>query len=298
MTEIEAGLALAGFDKDRPMKVGAIWAPPVARVEGEFLIYRLGDRAKRNASQGLLRGLLDAKSSPEAIIRFCKRWGVLGLCEHGIPASHGSCVSRRAFHTEMVSGVSGIKASYGRESIASVRRFAGALESLLRIGAEMSQGRRGAASEWANAEETICGPDFPMWDPSPSTVNDLDISRNFLQMLVRRLIEICRIVPRFFWNRDTKSWQIDLDSQGSGNNLPALLTIELIVTIADKDGFAICSSCHRAYIPARRPDPTRRNYCPQCGLAAAQRDAAREYRRRLRETDKHVLHTSKRKKAS
>jgi hypothetical protein len=259
------------------------------------LIYKRGNRAKHNASQGLLRGLLDAKSSRESTIRFYRRWGVLGLCEHGIPASHGSCVSGSAFRTEIVNGV---KVSYGRESIASVQRFAGALESVLRIGAEMSQGRCGAASDWANAEETLCGPDFPMWDPAPSTFNDLDTSRDFLHTLIRRLIDLCRIVPRFFWNRDTKSWQIDLDSAASLSNLPALLAIELIVTIADKDGFAICSSCHKAYIPGRRPDPTRRNYCPQCGPAAAQRDAAREYRRRLREGQQitnNAVHTNRRK---
>jgi predicted RNA-binding Zn-ribbon protein involved in translation (DUF1610 family) len=58
------------------------------------------------------------------------------------------------------------------------------------------------------------------------------------------------------------------------------MVIELIIAIADKDGFAVCSSCHRAYIPQRRPDPTRRNYCPACGRLAAMRDASRDYRER------------------
>jgi hypothetical protein len=36
--------------------------------------------------------------------------------------------------------------------------------------------------------------------------------------------------------------------------------------IAAKDGFAICSICHRSYVPKRQPAATRRNYCddPKC----------------------------------
>jgi hypothetical protein len=49
-----------------------------------------------------------------------------------------------------------------------------------------------------------------------------------------------------------------------------------------KDGVAICSSCHGSYVPARRPDPTRRNYCPACRGSADARDASRAYRERKR----------------
>jgi hypothetical protein len=54
------------------------------------------------------------------------------------------------------------------------------------------------------------------------------------------------------------------------------------VLIPGKDGVAICLACQRSYIPDRRPDPTRRNYCPSCGRRAAVRDASRAYRERKR----------------
>jgi hypothetical protein len=278
---IAVNLEMSGLRLDRPMKVGAVWSSPVVAIEGDFLIYEAGRRVKQNASRGLLRGLLEARSSREKTIKFCKKWGALGLCDHGIPSAHdtsahGKCRSRGAFRTRVIDGVP--RHQY-RESIDSVQRFGIGLESLLRIGAEMAQGRTGQASDWNQA----CGmdPDFSPWPENPSSF-DLSTARTHLQILIRRLIEICRIRPRFFWNEQTSSWQIDLDSEGSAINLPALMVIELIVTIADKDGFAICSSCHRAYIPERRPDPTRRNYCPTCRSSAAARDASRDYRERNR----------------
>jgi hypothetical protein len=256
------------------MKVGLVWAQAVTAVEGDFLVYAMGRMVKHNAARGLLRELLAAAESPEGIVRFCRRWGVLPLCEHGIPARHGCAI--QPWRTEIIDG---IEIAYGRQAIAWAQTFATALESVLRIGVEMSAGRPGRSDDWDTANRIISGPDFGTWQEHPSKLG-IEVARLHLQILLRRLIEICDIRPRFFWNKATQSWQIDLDSDLNANNIPALLVIELIVTIADKDGFAICSSCHKAYIPTRRPDPSRRNYCQKCGTSAAQRDAAREYRKR------------------
>lgn len=297
-----ANLDVGGLNPDRPVKTGAVYSPPVIAVEGNFLIY--GDalrRAKRNVSQGLLRGLLDARESSEKTIKFCRRWGVLGLCDHGLPFSHHEkCMHPPAFRTvvetvEIIhpTPVKHLQLEYAdvshahfRESIDSVRRFAGALYSLLQIGAEMAKGNAGQADDWDNARDVITGKAPNPWPESPanSTVGG---ARPYLQVLIRELIQICRIRPRFWWNDKAGhdgSWQIDLDSEGSPiSNLPALIVLELLVVIADKDGFAICCNCHRSYIPDRRPDPTRRNYCKPCGRKVAVRDALRDLRARERE---------------
>jgi hypothetical protein len=284
-------LEMAGLKLDRPMKMGAVWSAPVAEVKEDFLIYDAGARAKHNAFRGLLRGLLEARESREKTIKFCRRWGVLGLCEHGLPKAHRKeCIGLAAFRRS--TDPNGIPHAYYRESVESVRCFAGALESLLSIGAAMAQGKSGHASDWDNACEVITGPDFPPWPENPST-QDLRSARLYLQTLMRRLIEICRIRPRFWWNDETGSWQIDLDSEGSGINLPTLIVHELMVAIADKDGFASCSSCHKTYIPGRRPDPTRRNYCPSCGRSAALRDASRAYREAQRTKKRKVVKHAK-----
>jgi len=46
---------------------------------------------------------------------------------------------------------------------------------------------------------------------------------------------------------------------------------------------AVCCECGEPYLPKRRPKANQRNYCPDCRASgAAQRAAAREYRRRKR----------------
>src|SRR5690242_4083245 len=112
-------------------------------------------------------------------------------------ASHAGC--ELAFRTDMLDGV---QISYGRESIKSVQKFAWALESLLRIGIEMSLDRRGSPDDWHNADRIISGPDFLSLVVKPWEF-DIQSARNFFQILISRLIEICRIRPRFFWNQKT-----------------------------------------------------------------------------------------------
>jgi hypothetical protein len=280
--DLTVNLELSGLNLDRPMQLGGIWSARVVAVEGDFLIYELPGRVKRNNSQGLLRGLLDARSSREKTIQFCRKWGVLGLCAHGIPIGHGACTGPEPIGKRVLRGFPRYQF---REPIDSVQKFASGLESLLRIGAEMTQGRSGHVNDWVHADDVISGPDFPPWKDDPAYLEALahpSVARTNLQILIRRLIEICKIRPRFFWNEQTNSWQIDLDSDASTSNLPGLMVTELLISIADKDGLAICSSCHFSYIPERRPDPTRRNYCPTCRGSADARDASRAYRERKR----------------
>ena len=64
-------------------------------------------------------------------------------------------------------------------------------------------------------------------------------------------------------------------------NLYGTLAYQLMIAVARTDGLATCCACGKSYIiTGRRPNPDRRNYCHSCGKAAADRDAARDYRRR------------------
>ena len=64
-------------------------------------------------------------------------------------------------------------------------------------------------------------------------------------------------------------------------NLYGTLAYQLMIAVAQTDGLATCCACGKSYIiTGRRPNPDRRNYCHSCGKAAADRDAARDYRRR------------------
>ena len=229
-----------------------IWAPKVIGIEGDWLVYEAHSFAKHNGSK-LLRNFLDAVGSDAGVVRFCKRWGVLGICEHGLPRTH-SCPSQ---------GFDRDRPALRRESIAAVRLFGDALSRLLRIGAELSQGRLGSDEDWRKVEEVIHDHDpestsASMLNPAESPVIDLrdqlvrlnkrevasgptpqssrdprkrrmEFARTFVQVLTRRLVRSCLIRPRFFWNESTMSWQIDLDSEANDGNIPALLVLELMI---------------------------------------------------------------------
>jgi hypothetical protein len=61
------------------------------------------------------------------------------------------------------------------------------------------------------------------------------------------------------------------------------LVVQLLAATAG-NGFAICASCGRAFVPKRKPAAGRRSYCqsPSCGRRAAMRDAKAAQRRRER----------------
>ena len=71
------------------------------------------------------------------------------------------------------------------------------------------------------------------------------------------------------------------DKAGVGLSVFGALTVQFL-SVTTGAGFAICSSCGRAYAPKRRPSVGRRRYCPDCGRKAAVRDAKAADRARRR----------------
>jgi hypothetical protein len=267
---------LAGFEMDSPIQTGRVWAPRARAhpVDG-FLVYHVGERVS-TVPPPLEHFLNLAEASDEWVARFCRKWGVLCLCAHGFPWGHHACKPGPFPNEE--------KATW-RESIEHIRRFSRACGALLAIGAQLSQGKSADACEWQTADALVNGADFtPMKDDAiaPWNHRNLNWARLNLQTFIRRLLKISDVRPRFYWNHKAKSWQIDLDAAESLSNLPGIIAIQVMVTIASRP-FAICSNCQRSYIPEKRPDPTRRSYCFRDGCKrASRRDAQRDCRERKR----------------
>lgn len=274
-------IGYAGWEgrTERPMQLGMVYGPPVKRVEDGCLVYLPCEREKKKIGTGLLQNFLGLAGAPETeVIKYARKWGILDLAEDGLPCRSDAKRDVRSGNDE----------EYCLEPIALWYRFAGRLRSLVRIAGEINQGRPGGPDDWGVAAgyrfDVVAVMKAMQQSPGATRVKAalLDIARTELQTEVRYLIERCKVRPRFWWNKDADQWQIDLDAEGM-SNLPGLLAIQLVITIANKEGYAMCSSCHTAYVPERKPDPTRRNYCGSCGIRAAWRDASRERRRRKRE---------------
>jgi hypothetical protein len=269
---------------DRPLRPGVPRSETVTELTPKYVIYDGTMTHQRKHSRGMLDDLLQAKDSPFLIGKFCEKWGVLGLCKHGVPYRHDKrCWQIKPFRKTTVRGF--VRSEF-RESIQSIQQFANGLGSLLSIGSELSQGREGSLEDWQRAADSIMRWDrnVEISDLSDRSSVNLDTRKLYFEVFLNKLIDDCQLRPRLF--RDGHSWRMEMDSGnswGQGNNLAGLVVMELVITVAACDGFAICSSCKTPYMPHRRPDPTRRNYCPKCGRDAAVRDASRKYRQRRRD---------------
>lgn len=246
----------------RAIPLGEVWGTPLADASENSITGADGRRLKRSAAPDLLEqfcSIAEAADTASAVAVFAKRWGLLGLCEHGLPSGHRSprCIAGR-----------------GRESVQHWMELTRAFDSMLRIGLDLSRRDSGADLDWQLADSGICRDDFTPWDEETrktiTTDHSLVIARTHYMTLMRRLIEISNMQPRFHWSN--RAWNIDLDAHG--DNLPAILTAQLMLRIAGARNQIKCSECLSWFIPKRN----QRKYCNRCGIKASWRAAQRKRR--------------------
>jgi hypothetical protein len=237
---------------ERPVQTAMVWAPKVLSLEGEYLLWDTNRNSINTPGVGLLDGFLSlADAKPDAIFRFARKWGALRIKWKA--ASELRCL----------------------EPIAVWSDLAIRFRALYRIGAELNCERVGAAEDWQ-----ALGSQVPTANRSYKALEE---ARFALMSNMGRLVREACLHPRLYWNKSTGQWEIEFGAY-SGTNLFAVLVLKLMVSIADKEGFALCSGCHKAYPPEKQPSVGRRNYCPACrSVGVPFRDSKREQRRRKRE---------------
>jgi hypothetical protein len=264
---VSQNLANIGYDFVMTIgtpSLGHVWAPPFTKIGRDGrLMCDLARRVKRRAPQDLLakfRAIAEARDTDSAAVSFARKWGMLGLCRHGLPLWHaGKYCAARSF-----------------EMAKDWKDFAICLDSLHHIGFSLNRGYRGEDIDWELANSILKGPDFP---PQVQLMRDsirvgLVTARTNYMTLMRRLVHVCQVQPRFHWSQGT--WNIDLDSE-TLSNLPAILAMQLMLEVGGTKQMVRCSSCPRWFIPHRN----QRKYCSKCGIQAAWRDAAQRKRKGL-----------------
>jgi hypothetical protein len=246
--------ATAGSDgrKERPVQTASVFAPKVLSLDGDHLVWDSNQPSTKRPSPVLLddfSALADA--TPEQIFDFAQRWGALVIKTTAMPGFRF------------------------REPVASWRGLAIRFRALHRIGVDLNCGKLGAIEDWK-----ALGLELPVRNTSYSALEE---ARFAVMSNIGRLVREAGLHPRLYWDKPAKQWRIDFDTF-SRTNLLAVLVLRLMIAIADKDGFAICSGCQRSYPPERQPSVGRRNYCPTCRESGIPyRDSKRELRRRKRE---------------
>ena len=275
---------------DRPMQSGRLFVPQKIQVDGDSLTWSWvppwvpqGDEKRvtyRQAKPGMLADFIRLHdANDETILAYARKWGMLGLCEHGLPCSHNQGTSGPSCLPMLVTPLPRQKGSTFRlmEPLAAWRIWSRKAQSFINIGARLNQGKLPRVEDWQMLKDLRdSGLGETEHEPFMETVSN---ARAELAYELDGWISIGQVRPRISWRNDKACFS--LDAVSSGPNLFGLLALNIAVAIASGDGekgLAVCSACGDSYIPTRRPDPNRRNYCERCGLKAAQRVASRKYR--------------------
>lgn len=291
---------LGGVVPDRPLQTEAMIVPRAIHRLGNRILWPdwAGSKAVRPGAGMLFQFVELSGKADKDILRYARTWGVLALCEHGLPRHH--TVADRTSPATLPPGAwgAGSRTSWCCPRVAKVgfegrtihfdhiedwRRYSRIAQSILNIAAELNQGRAAQDEDWralaplADADLLASGFGYPFIRGGQRSMR---AQRNALAYVINEWLQSAGVTIWFGWDCNADQWQISLGTSGDDDNLLGHLGYALLIAASQSDGLAICCNCRRSYVPERRPNPNRRNYCPTCGNRAAWRDAARAKRTR------------------
>jgi len=218
------------------------------------------------------------------ILEFARKWGVLQLCHHNLPYTHGASPLGRDCRlklppwmtSEVVTRQWSIKWKdrqdailhryYGIESQGCFRLHWEPLETwrffskqacaLLDIAAKVHCGKPGTADDWG----LVLKGRFPGHAESDAL----------------RLTKVFLVEALNIW-LDLGAISLDVvDIKGrtrrTGADLFGSIALQLMLAATRQAGLALCAACGEEYPPTRRPSEGRQNYCNKKGC---QREASR-----------------------
>lgn len=215
--------------------------------------------------------LSDPKAGNEAILAFARKWGVLELCDHGLPCTHNHL--QEYFMPN--NWCSPNKYTDGeRRYFESLRRwkyYAEQARAMLSIAACLRHGNPGRKEDWRlifrwSREEK---------HPTNFHGEEYDIDKRLLIYLVNRWVALGNVRPIL------KS-EGDCDFITFDTNLFGKLAAQMMMVVGGTNGLGYCSACGMPYAPQRQPKSSQRNYCQECRERAPWRDAKADQRRRER----------------
>lgn len=277
-------LALARMRDEATGLVGAVqWPSRAAAVPASIelhedrLYWKWVGGAPSNYVQPLerdQRGMLDQFqriTDGRGVLKFARRYGVLQICEHGLPATHNP-------DPLPSSGFSGCRPLGWNdapwEPVEQWLHFARQAAALLRIAAALHRDQRPDPSAWATVYEDQ--PDqrgYGWLSDAPS------VGRFNLADCVNTWLILGGVRPHFEWFAGSAP-RFMLSGGTFG-----LVAIQLMLAISQAHAIAVCDGCKQPYprVNKRAPQAGRANYCDACSpkVAAAQRQARR--RQKIRE---------------
>lgn len=155
--------------------VGMTRAPAFGGVQGDRILAREDRYTNSKATPDLLRSycaIVEAADTMAAVVRFTKRWGLVELCQHALPAYHRS------------------NCTTATDEVDAYKVFALCLNALQRIGAQLANRRIAEQTDWELAASVLKRRECPQlsWAPSSLqkhsvTFDDLESAASFMKFL-------------------------------------------------------------------------------------------------------------------
>lgn len=284
--KLRTALELVGLELDL-RTVGAEWeAPAHVEIEGRWLTWnpKTPGRRLNSPSKNLLLGFANlARESDndfdKAVLRYARRWGVLGLCEHDLPGTHGLHRSAPRF-ADATRGCHGWRLPDGchAEPVEPWRVLARQADAML-CGAVAINDGEPVSPEGCAALKGLCPPGFwprnPVRDQQsgqrrrmadselvgvtgaigPITMRVFRDDKDAVAFAVRRWLDMADIRPVFTWSDRT-------DSGFGARTLFGALALELVTLLGNRVAQPkVCAYCNLYY----EPKPRERRASAFCG---------------------------------
>jgi hypothetical protein len=298
--EMDISLTLAGINLGSPIEPSYIPVPGVIELEGDKLIWRGVipglERTEYSNKELLDRFIHLADADAKQILAYARKWGVLHICEHGLPASHNpqlySFSPEQTVEQCSPLGWPEIPERFGVieneeemeplfsgwEPIESWRAYSRDAQAILNIAAALYRDRATRLEDWERLTNDAVG----------MMTADVHTKQEHLVRAVKSWLVAGNVRPDIVLtklgrgrNKVVSEPRITLGGYGPAwGHLFGALACQLMYAITRAKGLAFCDGCVNTYIPTRRPRSDRRNFCESCqGRGEAERQASARYRK-------------------
>jgi hypothetical protein len=207
--------------------------PEDAWIEGDNLLYTIEWQNRDPA--GMLDAFLRIEDAAD-VLKFAGRFGVLALCEHGVPFTHnppGGFGSSEhgcyfSFHPTLY--------RVAQEPIARWLFWVQDAKKIIELAARIGQ----------NA------------DSEPES------DRILVALEIDDWLRYGAVRPSIEWRGESPSLSFEAWPFG-------LLALQMLFAVAGAAQVALCDGCGKPYLPRRKPRPDQRHFCTHCGERGAAR---------------------------
>jgi hypothetical protein len=241
-------------------------------------------RRPRFLNPGRMRYLLYefitlADADDNYILEYASHYGVLGICEHGVPSVHNPpalyppLLSKPSGYSEYCQPTHCDPLRLDRdklyEPLESWRQLSREFLTIVRLAVQLRDGKMGGIEEWKILHRLLYNTE------KADYVNE---GRIRISQAISAIIELCGVKPTLGYQ---KGMNFYLASHSSATGLPAALAVRLMLWANQSQGLALCANCGTIF-ELRKGQVGRSNYycgSQDCLKIAARAASARYYSR-------------------